>query len=237
MKVDDILEELMIAKETHIWPKLGATDWATYVMKLIGGTREANMDKPIINNLVETNAYVTKRVIELEGENMDITPETIQPKRTDQKKKTAPMQTQMSWAQVAANAHQRSPAQPKHTTSKTPQMKNPEKTADLQCLIIQVSPPIPATERPNGIDTRNQINDMLDQKQTPQYFWVMAVGYSVAGNIKISTTHTCKAADLMAFREEIAVIITKNRKSTRLNSSHQIISYAVFCLKKKKNIR
>ena len=25
-----------------------------------------------------------------------------------------------------------------------------------------------------------------------------------------------------------------DRKSTRLNSSHQIISYAVFCLKKKK---
>src|SRR5438552_12054471 len=28
---------------------------------------------------------------------------------------------------------------------------------------------------------------------------------------------------------------TKDRKSTRLNSSHQIISYAVFCLKKKKS--
>src|SRR5438552_13904918 len=28
--------------------------------------------------------------------------------------------------------------------------------------------------------------------------------------------------------------LSKNRKSTRLNSSHQIISYAVFCLKKKK---
>src|SRR5258708_37613584 len=27
---------------------------------------------------------------------------------------------------------------------------------------------------------------------------------------------------------------TADRKSTRLNSSHQIISYAVFCLKKKK---
>src|SRR5438552_13601128 len=27
-----------------------------------------------------------------------------------------------------------------------------------------------------------------------------------------------------------------DRKSTRLNSSHQIISYAVFCLKKKKGI-
>src|SRR5258708_25787041 len=30
--------------------------------------------------------------------------------------------------------------------------------------------------------------------------------------------------------------ITRDRKSTRLNSSHQIISYAVFCLKKKKQL-
>src|SRR2546430_17070869 len=29
----------------------------------------------------------------------------------------------------------------------------------------------------------------------------------------------------------------RDRKSTRLNSSHSQISYAVFCLKKKKNIR
>src|SRR5258708_27691860 len=29
-------------------------------------------------------------------------------------------------------------------------------------------------------------------------------------------------------------LISRDRKSTRLNSSHQIISYAVFCLKKKK---
>src|SRR5258708_15797291 len=29
----------------------------------------------------------------------------------------------------------------------------------------------------------------------------------------------------------------QDRKSTRLNSSHQIISYAVFCLKKKKQIQ
>src|SRR5438034_5321649 len=31
------------------------------------------------------------------------------------------------------------------------------------------------------------------------------------------------------------LIIKKDRKSTRLNSSHTVISYAVFCLKKKKN--
>src|SRR2546426_3690712 len=31
--------------------------------------------------------------------------------------------------------------------------------------------------------------------------------------------------------------VDADRKSTRLNSSHLVISYAVFCLKKKKNIR
>src|SRR5436190_15005248 len=30
--------------------------------------------------------------------------------------------------------------------------------------------------------------------------------------------------------------LREDRKSTRLNSSHTVISYAVFCLKKKKNI-
>src|SRR2546429_2858403 len=31
------------------------------------------------------------------------------------------------------------------------------------------------------------------------------------------------------------VVLNRDRKSTRLNSSHGYISYAVFCLKKKKN--
>src|SRR5438034_4048145 len=31
--------------------------------------------------------------------------------------------------------------------------------------------------------------------------------------------------------------VTRDRKSTRLNSSHTVISYAVFCLKKKKKKR
>src|SRR5207244_13470456 len=33
---------------------------------------------------------------------------------------------------------------------------------------------------------------------------------------------------------EVLAGVERDRKSTRLNSSHQIISYAVFCLKKKK---
>src|SRR5258708_8096900 len=38
----------------------------------------------------------------------------------------------------------------------------------------------------------------------------------------------------LLFRLAAAVSSVLDRKSTRLNSSHQIISYAVFCLKKKK---
>src|SRR5438552_13487639 len=42
----------------------------------------------------------------------------------------------------------------------------------------------------------------------------------------VVTGHGPRTADRLAFR-------SRDRKSTRLNSSHQIISYAVFCLKKK----
>src|SRR2546430_17279373 len=39
----------------------------------------------------------------------------------------------------------------------------------------------------------------------------------------------------LAFTEQRANLVQLDRKSTRLNSSHSQISYAVFCLKKKKN--
>src|SRR5258708_8669278 len=38
----------------------------------------------------------------------------------------------------------------------------------------------------------------------------------------------------MQLHGKVRTSSTLDRKSTRLNSSHQIISYAVFCLKKKK---
>src|SRR5258708_39726106 len=41
---------------------------------------------------------------------------------------------------------------------------------------------------------------------------------------------------LCAERDGLVVSLSRDRKSTRLNSSHQIISYAVFCLKKKTNL-
>src|SRR5947207_4005479 len=38
-------------------------------------------------------------------------------------------------------------------------------------------------------------------------------------------------------RLTVCILDAKDRKSTRLNSSHTVISYAVFCLKKKKTYR
>src|SRR5258708_10801692 len=63
----------------------------------------------------------------------------------------------------------------------------------------------------------------------------LAVGYRgklsvhAFGNLKYDAKSPEVKADTMY---DIASL---DRKSTRLNSSHQIISYAVFCLKKKKN--
>src|SRR2546426_2169593 len=36
-------------------------------------------------------------------------------------------------------------------------------------------------------------------------------------------------------KDQVKAAMRADRKSTRLNSSHLVISYAVFCLKKKKN--
>src|SRR2546422_7835563 len=52
-----------------------------------------------------------------------------------------------------------------------------------------------------------------------------------------STTHRGLPSDVIKNRtpSSIATSTQRDRKSTRLNSSHGYISYAVFCLKKKKN--
>src|SRR5258708_18965823 len=69
-----------------------------------------------------------------------------------------------------------------------------------------------------------------EARRQPAYPWLMSVpqfgSVSVAQLLAIvGTPHQTAAHSLARDRD---------RKSTRLNSSHQIISYAVFCLKKKK---
>src|SRR5437879_9976722 len=45
------------------------------------------------------------------------------------------------------------------------------------------------------------------------------------------------AQNVSQFLTYYGIVLGEDRKSTRLNSSHRCISYAVFCLKKKKNCR
>src|SRR5207244_5150994 len=70
------------------------------------------------------------------------------------------------------------------------------------------------------------------------------VNFLAAVGIRTKIRPTERAAFLTNWREKKlrgifmpAVGSRRDRKSTRLNSSHQIISYAVFCLKKKNNQR
>src|SRR5258708_13434721 len=65
--------------------------------------------------------------------------------------------------------------------------------------------------------------------------------HSQANRSNIGTSLACRSRRLPIAKLIGEIISTANapahspdRKSTRLNSSHQIISYAVFCLKKKK---
>src|SRR5258708_27976482 len=61
-------------------------------------------------------------------------------------------------------------------------------------------------------------------------------GRKVIGSpVHFSRTVKQKAKAAPKLGEHSLEILRGDRKSTRLNSSHQIISYAVFCLKKKKN--
>src|SRR5690606_14927487 len=69
------------------------------------------------------------------------------------------------------------------------------------------------------------------------YTWKMKNDwrYAVKAGIIITSNFNDKLTrDDYVFEGEAFIIKDKDRKSTRLNSSHVKISYAVFCLKKKK---
>src|SRR5690554_7285822 len=54
-------------------------------------------------------------------------------------------------------------------------------------------------------------------------------------HINLETVSLNKMVPHVNFLSSVEITFNPDRKSTRLNSSHVRISYAVFCLKKKKN--
>src|SRR5258708_7574502 len=156
MKLEDALEELKGAKQSLIWKKLDFIELSVDCFtNLIGSSRGSDMGQHIIANLVETNTYLTKKIVELELKDMNFTPGTIQPQLPQEQppaRKMTPTLTQLSWAQVATNTHKRSPTLPPNPGPTKQHPNSQEKMADPQCLIIQVSLPILATDRLNSID-------------------------------------------------------------------------------------
>src|SRR3712207_8562886 len=83
---------------------------------------------------------------------------------------------------------------------------------------------------------------MLDEIQDPRNFGALIRSAEVFGvdgilipernSVRINETVVKTSTGAIEYVPIIKV--TKDRKSTRLNSSHANISYAVFCLKKKK---
>src|SRR5690349_23672846 len=63
--------------------------------------------------------------------------------------------------------------------------------------------------------------------RSPVVFWI------VVGTVSLLGLWSAATATYFAFRDDVLTRLIADRKSTRLNSSHVEISYAVFCLKKK----
>src|SRR3712207_7183616 len=53
--------------------------------------------------------------------------------------------------------------------------------------------------------------------------------------VEAKTCGRAMVTELSGGRGGVGAVVKEDRKSTRLNSSHANISYAVFCLEKKKN--
>src|SRR5437773_9073819 len=86
-------------------------------------------------------------------------------------------------------------------------------------------------------------NVLTDPQDTAPYFTDWRKQYSAAAECVVRPASTAEVARVVALcaRESVALVpqggntgLSGDRKSTRLNSSHITISYAVFCLKKKK---
>src|SRR3712207_7949562 len=91
---------------------------------------------------------------------------------------------------------------------------NDTATTEIYTLSLHDALPISTTHNLRGVDVDIPLG-------------VLVVVTGVAGSGKSSLVHGSIPAR--------AGVVSIDRKSTRLNSSHANISYAVFCLKKKKN--
>src|SRR5688500_11217223 len=110
-----------------------------------------------------------------------------------------------------------------------------------------VRPSCPALLIHDDDDFRKRLIATLDQQNFSVTFTAdgaEAIGYLkdrrfqvVLLGVNLATKRGVEALDFLRDERQAVKcgLILLDRKSTRLNTSHLVISYAVFCLKKKKN--
>src|SRR5690554_7498775 len=82
-----------------------------------------------------------------------------------------------------------------------------------------------------GCSNDGSHNDIVGRKGSSTAYEMAEVNDGVSENNPIEEQKIIKTARLVFETKDVEA--TQDRKSTRLNSSHVRISYAVFCLKKK----
>src|SRR2546422_2381850 len=72
----------------------------------------------------------------------------------------------------------------------------------------------------------------------PVFESLVKTGKVVRGYLGVAIQElTQELAKSFGLKQAKGALVSRDRKSTRLNSSHGYISYAVFCLKKKKKLQ
>src|SRR3989454_2577876 len=76
-------------------------------------------------------------------------------------------------------------------------------------------------------------------REITQYMDRLGLEVQFVEGLRVSSRETVEIVKMVLvgkLNKDIVLRLNRDRKSTRLNSSHLVISYAVFCLKKKKRI-
>src|SRR5699024_12267184 len=101
----------------------------------------------------------------------------------------------------------------------------------LACLITLLVPPV-------SIHTHMQLLFAFFLFNTPSppeiYTLSLHDALPISGGVQFSSMTSARSASVRVSAYSDTLTDAEDRKSTRLNSSHVSISYAVFCLKKKK---
>src|SRR5207244_12539341 len=89
------------------------------------------------------------------------------------------------------------------------------------------------TRRSSDLLARRRDRGLVPIAQTPVVLHLVSQPHQLRSAARFGPVHARLAFLSSGRRRRLRHPLLGDRKSTRLNSSHQIISYAVFCLKKK----